>query len=84
MKGLALLPSTLLCEIGLLTEPRVFIYWLAELPKEYWGSSCLSPSTGTRSKLCQVWLFTIGARVQNLGSQARTASTFPTEPSAHF
>lgn len=34
VKYLALSPSTLLFEIGLLIESSALIYWLAELPKE--------------------------------------------------
>lgn len=41
VKYLALLPYTLLFEIGLLIEPSALIYWLAELPKECWRSSFL-------------------------------------------
>lgn len=68
VKYLALLPYTLLFEIGLLIEPSALIYWLAELPKECWRSSFLYlPALEIRHMVCQVcfffFFFTTGASI---------------------
>lgn len=64
VKYLALLPYTLLFEIGLLIEPSALIYWLAELPKESWRSSFLYLlALEIRHMVCQACFFTTGASV---------------------
>lgn len=69
----------LLFETGSLTGP-VSHHW-ATLAVEQAARVLLSPpSTEVLDDCCQGWFYYVGARDSNLGPQACTASTVPTEP----